>query len=143
MKRAFTLFCVIAFVAAMSGCGKKHLAKVHGKVSFNGQPINAGTLVFSPIVAGDNRLPGKSSTGDIEPDGTYQLSTFSIHDGALPGQHQVRFIPWLEKKKKTAQMITSANYADLRLPASFVVEVKSASDNEIDIELVKSSTGSL
>lgn len=69
VKRFNRLFPVVAVVclalAVVPGC-KKGRATVKGKVTFNGQPVKAGTVSFyaSPSVVG---------TGNINPDGTYEV----------------------------------------------------------------------
>jgi hypothetical protein len=71
------------------GCGPKEehpeTVPVQGKVTYKGKPVPKGTVTFQPDA-------GQPSAGEIQPDGTYQLSTFAPKDGALPGHHRVMII---------------------------------------------------
>jgi hypothetical protein len=68
-------FCRIASLSVMglgailalsvAGCGDK--ATVTGKVTIDGAPANAGSVIFSTE-------KGKSATGDIRSDGTYTVA---------------------------------------------------------------------
>ena len=81
----------LAALLALSGagCGAKsefpETFPVSGKVTYKGQPVTKGTVTFQPD-------QGQPATGAIQPDGTYQLSTFAEKDGALPGHHKVMII---------------------------------------------------
>ncbi len=58
---------------------------VTGKVMYQGQPLTKGTITFLSD-------EGQSSTGEIQPDGTYTLSTFESGDGAVEGHHRVKIV---------------------------------------------------
>jgi hypothetical protein len=72
------------------GCGSGEepnpaTVPVQGKVTYQGQPVPKGTITFQP--AG-----GRPAVGEIQPDGTYHLSTFGEKDGAIPGAHKVMIL---------------------------------------------------
>jgi hypothetical protein len=123
------------------------MADVRGTVSFGGRAVTSGALVFSPIPKNENEPPGKSATGDIQPDGSFQLSTHELHDGAVVGRHRVRFIPALDDEDEEVDDDGDSDtdrgpirkFADLALPADYEVEVQSDKDNELSVELVKRS----
>jgi hypothetical protein len=82
--------CVAATLVGLSGgCATDdpHPATVpvEGKVTYQGQPVPKGTITFQP----DGGRPG---VGEIQPDGTYRLSTFGDKDGAVPGTHKVMIL---------------------------------------------------
>jgi len=82
-----TLFCVTllaAGLAAVSGCGPKHpeTIPVNGSVALDGKPVEGAAVVFTPE-------EGKMATGTTDASGRFQLSTFQLDDGALPGTHRV------------------------------------------------------
>ena len=74
---------------ACAGCGsgaKFPIAHVSGKVTFQGKPLpGGGTISFIPVEEGERRAAG----GEIKPDGTYTVSTYSEGDGALVGKHRI------------------------------------------------------
>lgn len=83
---------VAILIAAQSGCGGDptlpKLGKIHGKVTYNGKPVDAGHIVFTPV-AGKGGETGQSATGEIGEDGSYEMTTFNTGDGAILGQHTV------------------------------------------------------
>lgn len=87
--------CLIAIclctVPAMVGCGSSEFetASVTGTVTSGGQPVDAGTIVFTPVASGDNNLVGKPATGYIRSGGFFTLSTYGNEDGAVVGTHKV------------------------------------------------------
>jgi hypothetical protein len=81
----------LVFTLVAQGCGrtdpaKPKLAKVSGKVTYKGQPLTKGRVVFTPV-AGKGSESGQVASGDIESDGSYRLTTFDTNDGAVLGQH--------------------------------------------------------
>jgi hypothetical protein len=72
-----------------SGCGHSSAATgaptspVRGKVTYKGQPLTKGRVIFEP----DGK--GKQATGEIQPDGTFVLTTYQKDDGAVVGTHRV------------------------------------------------------
>ncbi|SIO02449.1 hypothetical protein SAMN05444166_2085 [Singulisphaera sp. GP187] len=94
MKFQNTFVCL--FVAALTtaaGCGANnglHLAKVHGKVTYKGQPITYGTIMFEPDTSrGTN---GPAAVGSITSDGSFTMSTEESGDGAIVGLHRVAVV---------------------------------------------------
>jgi hypothetical protein len=76
----FTLCC---------GCGSSDgpyvatTVPVKGKVSYKGKPLTQGEIVFEPKSA------GREAHGNIQPDGTFELTSFKSGDGAIAGTHRV------------------------------------------------------
>ena len=86
-KHYFRVPCTLFVVAGLmlcSGCGPKlpKTATVGGRVTYNGKPVVSGTIVFQPA-------QGRPAMGEIQPDGTFKLTTFESGDGALLGKHRV------------------------------------------------------
>jgi hypothetical protein len=76
------------FVLTCWGCGSgsgtlPSLVPVKGIVKYKGQPLTKGTVRFEP----DGY--GRMATAQIQPDGTFVLSTLSKDDGAVAGLHKV------------------------------------------------------
>ncbi|OAI57375.1 hypothetical protein AYO47_08140 [Planctomyces sp. SCGC AG-212-M04] len=80
-----------------SGCGGSErfsVAPVKGKVVCGGKPVAEGIVQFAPISAqpaSGNKAgkPGKSGAGEIKSDGTFEISTYSMGDGAVVGKCRV------------------------------------------------------
>ena len=116
-------------------------AAVSGKVTRQGQPVSGGTVMFSPQASADKKgPPGKPAAGEVGPDGTFKLTTYSKNDGAVIGKHQVIYTP-APIEVDDAQHTENSKpvespFAGLK-PSKSEVEVKSGS-NTIDIDLVSS-----
>jgi hypothetical protein len=128
-------------LTAMIGCGGgPTLSSVTGKVTYKGQPVKGGRLVFSPVASGKDTTPGKAAMAEIKEDGTYVLGTFSQSDGAQVGKHHINFTPpeqvLTESQRKDPKYIAPPPpYMNL-IAKQAEVEVKSGT-NSIDIELTK------
>jgi hypothetical protein len=83
-RMASTVCLLLPFL----GCGSSTpqgapTLPVKGKVIFKGQPLTKGTVSFEP------EGPGKEAFGEIQPDGTFVLTTYKKDDGAVLGKHRV------------------------------------------------------
>jgi hypothetical protein len=88
LKRAVLLMAVFGF--ALSGCGSGEVrGRISGKVTFQGQPLSEGLVFFG------NDDKGIHMSGDVKPDGTYEIIT--AKGAGLPlGTYHVRVRPPLE-----------------------------------------------
>lgn len=85
-KRPFCWAAIVLASLALSvaGCGPSYPTThpVSGTITYQGQPVPQGTIVFYPE-------EGRAAMSNIEADGSYRLTTFRPGDGALPGRHTV------------------------------------------------------
>ncbi len=92
MKRALLL----TLVGALAGCGGPSHMRVWGEVALNGQPVQEGTIEFTPI----DGTPGPSTGGNIKQgqyevpahvgplaDGTYAVAIRSMVKSGKTGPH--------------------------------------------------------
>lgn len=87
--------CLFA-LAAVVGCGgsddRVATHAVSGKVVFpDGSPLDGGRIAFL------STEHGLSATGQIQSDGTFQLTTYEPGDGAVAGKHRVAVIAPMPK----------------------------------------------
>ncbi|NLE39981.1 MAG: hypothetical protein GX621_18340 [Pirellulaceae bacterium] len=76
----------VALLVGLTGCSDRHsVAPVEGKVIYRNAPLKFGSVSFQPEV-------GPRATGRIQPDGTFRLSTYGEHDGAILGRHRVSIV---------------------------------------------------
>lgn len=81
-RRLGALSCLAALLASV-GCGSGDgLVEVSGVVLLDGSPLSSGQIDFFPEV-------GRPSSGQIDSEGRYQLSTNNPGDGANPGAYVV------------------------------------------------------
>jgi len=84
--RTFYLSMVITFSLIVSGCSsdnRTETARVSGMVTYNGEPLRIGSLLFVPVGG------GPSAQGNIDADGSFTMGTYELKDGAILGQHKV------------------------------------------------------
>jgi hypothetical protein len=88
---------------AWAGCADDGLGKrypVRGKVTYNGKPVTKGSIALTPV---DDS--GRSASGTIRPDGSYEITTLSPGDGALPGKYYVTVQAFDRDSSKVQQPI--------------------------------------
>ena len=61
---------------------------MYGKVSYNGQPVTTGTVMFQPVKPAAG-LPLRPATGPLRSDGSFAMSSFETDDGVVPGEYRV------------------------------------------------------
>jgi hypothetical protein len=61
--------------------------QVAGKVLFNGKPAAGAVVVFHPT--GDNKASVVHPQGTAGDDGTFQIGSFDLNDGAPAGSYDV------------------------------------------------------
>ena len=71
---------------------------VKGKVTYKGKPLTEGEIVFEP----DNS--GREAHGSIQPDGSFELTTFKTGDGAVPGTHRVAVTSGNQQASRSRQV---------------------------------------
>jgi hypothetical protein len=77
-------------VYSLAGCGPGNgltMGRVSGLVTYNGQPVELGEVLFLPDSEKGNK--GVPSMGAIGKDGTYTMSTQDSGDGVIAGYHKV------------------------------------------------------
>lgn len=82
------LLLAVMLVPAMllSGCARVEEPKtypVRGRVTYRGRPVTGGLILLVP------QEQGHAATGELQADGTFRLTTFRRHDGAVPGKYRV------------------------------------------------------
>jgi len=118
-----------ALLVTCWGCGSDsgqfvgQTVPVKGKVTYKGKPLTQEEIVFEP-----DGGSGREAHGNIQPDGTFELSTFKAGDGAVPGTHRVAVsgtgkkdaVP--VKYKNTSSSKTEVDVAEGK--AEYVVDLK-------------------
>lgn len=77
-------FGLLGAALACSGCGAGvELAPVRGQVLLDGRPLQFGAVMFQPAA-------GQPAAAVIKPDGTFEMNTPGIGNGAAVGPNEVR-----------------------------------------------------
>jgi hypothetical protein len=119
MSSAHYLALAAILVGCCWGCGSgsavpPSLISVKGKVTYKGQPVTKGIVRFEPDGF------GRMATGELQSDGTFELSTLKPGDGAVPGEHRVT-VNELDKslaKNRALKKYASANISGLKAEVS-------------------------
>ena len=88
MPHTRSLMPNVLLLVAMLGCsnGNPKTYDVRGAVRFpDGLPLTKGTIEFESL---DREIP-LTARSEIAEDGTFELGTFSMDDGAVEGRHRV------------------------------------------------------
>lgn len=128
----------------LSGCGSGNppVAKASGRVTCGGQPVTSGRILFTPIPKSEkDNLPGKAATGEIDSDGTFELSTYGENDGAIIGKHLVTIIPTDQMaQEKPGDREQAPPKWPYPCPLNQPIEQEIvAGENELEIELSRGS----
>ena len=132
----------LGLLTALLGCDsgdRKPTARVHGKVTYKGQPVPEASLVFVPVDG------GPSGQANADKSGSYALRTYASGDGAVVGDHKVMITAMTnpgaampEDSKAGGPMgavsIIPQRYSDLQ-KSGLKATVKPKVDNEINFEL--------
>lgn len=123
---AFTLVC-LGLSAALSGCGNSKYSgerryPLEGEVTFEGQPIDLGSITFTP--EGDK---GRISGGVIN-DGKYAVPE---ENGANAGTYRVK-ISWLKRTGRKLKDVESGEMYDERREA---IPDSVHKDSELTVEV--------
>ncbi|MEA3341866.1 MAG: hypothetical protein U9R15_18030 [Chloroflexota bacterium] len=89
-RKSVSVVLLVLGSILMAGCGESlpETVEIHGKVTWEGKPLNNGTVIFESVGDGPD-APLRPAKGYLNSDGTYRLSTFRTNDGAMPGQYAV------------------------------------------------------
>jgi hypothetical protein len=134
-RSALTVYCSW-FLVFLAGCGSSQLetAPVRGTITIDGKPLETGKVRFVPE-------RGRGATGDIQPDGTYTLTTYSAGDGATVGKHRVSIVARAAGQKRAVESeeplppsLIPEHYAD-ESKSGLDFEVRAGQDNQADFDL--------
>jgi hypothetical protein len=91
--RILALFVAAAGFATVSGCGGETTYPVEGRIVYVGGSPADDLEGYSVTLESLDREPPVSASGEVEADGTFELSTFGGNDGVVPGRHRVAINP--------------------------------------------------
>jgi hypothetical protein len=88
LSRRLAIWRIVAsvFVVSSVGCSSENrvaTGTVTGVVTYNGDPLQIGSLLFVPVGG------GPTAEANIGTDGSFEMGTYDDDDGAVLGEHQV------------------------------------------------------
>lgn len=114
---------------------------VKGRVSVDGQPVNNGQLVLSPVGAGPRAF------GRVAEDGSFRLVSAESKNGAFPGSYRVLFKYQLQltdnqlaKLKRSAPGLSTEELTvSHKSPKDETIVVPESGVEDLEIEISESS----
>ncbi len=109
---------VLATAAALAGCSgadgdaKAPVFPVKGTVQFEGQPASGAFVVFHPRSASRSGGETPLSSGQVQSDGTFELTTNSQADGAPAGDYAVT-VQWTKLIQQGGDAVAGPNVIPL------------------------------
>jgi hypothetical protein len=124
--------CLLIGCLGITGCGGK-TAPVHGKLKFKD---GSDAAALAGYTVNFESTQGKTSgSGEVQPDGTFKVSTFGADDGAVPGAYKVAITPpqSSDPDKPPPKSKIAAKYTDFS-SSGLTVEVKPGR-NDVTLEV--------
>ena len=84
---------MLGTVLCLSCSNQREAAPTRGRITFNGEPLRSGSVLFVPTE------PGPTAQANLLSSGEYVLSTYEEGDGAVIGRHQIMVIALAEDGK--------------------------------------------
>jgi hypothetical protein len=121
-----TAFSLIVFGAA--GCAEKRpeVFPIKGQLFVSGKPAVGAVVFFHPVTqAVDSQNPAteRRPTGKVEEDGSFELSTFGVKDGAPPGRYRVSVV-WTKGEGDDATHLLPQKFMNPATSGLPIVEVR-------------------
>ena len=113
-----TLAAIVAIaMLAFCGCGdsgsqRVPVFKTAGKITFNNRPVDGAFLVLHPKAAAAADVP--RPTAHVQPDGSFEPTTFDSADGAPAGEYVVT-VEWRKLINDRGEWVPGPNL----LPAKY------------------------
>lgn len=138
--RAVAQTLAVAVVVSMAGCSQApELAQVEGQVTYNGQPLKFGTVMFQSVKG------GQPASGVIQADGSFKLVTPKAGDGAKQGSYEISVFCYdsQDPAKRAIAATGDMSLGKFLLPKKYMLastsgltaEVKPAGNEPIVLEL--------
>lgn len=121
-------------VMMLVGCRDDGLTGVHGTVTFEGKPVHTGTITFYPE-------KGRPSSGKLDAEGHYELSSYKTGDGIKPGSYSVLVdAAELEGNSESAnakiRRLVPEIYSDLST-TTLTAKITDAKVQKVDFDIAK------
>ena len=123
---------VLALMVLQAGCSRDTTPKtypVQGKVVYKGsqQPLTQGTVLFESVSE-----PKVQASGELQPDGSFELASDLGKPGTVPGEHRVLIQPpFMETGQKPILQKRFTSYATSKLRAT----VNPGGKNDVTLEV--------
>lgn len=128
--RVATALLLGLLCSPMAGCQRSayEVVPVRGRVTLERNPLPMrAKVMFAPVESANNVNPGKPAFGILQADGSFQLTTYEMNDGAIVGEHWVTIISLAEKTQAPAA------FSRLTLPQRVKVDPNARNEFTLDL----------
>lgn len=146
MTRLFLLLTTSVAALTATGCSNHPPTyPVSGTVTFDdGTPVSGGTVEFRNVTMDVSKQV--NARGEIGPDGKYQLTTYTLSDGAVAGDHQIAIFPLAQETPGNLSSEPPPNPIERKYQSydasGLTYTVKTDGPNVLDIKVGKKVAGS-
>ena len=129
LRFVIAVLCAVALLTGCGGDGTPPTYTVKGKVVYKAtqQPVTQGTVLFESV-----STPKVQASGEIQPDGTFELASDLGKPGTVAGGHRVLIQPpILEVGQKPIVKQRYTSYATSQLTAT----INANSSNNVTLEV--------
>jgi hypothetical protein len=110
----------------LAGCNRgPKMVPVAGKVIYNGRPLEFGVVMFQPP-------SGQPAQGQIQPDGTFTLSTYRLNDGAVVAKHKIRIACYESMRPGTVKGPGEQSLGEPLVPEKYTLFDQSGLTADVD-----------
>jgi hypothetical protein len=124
-------YVAVIAILLVAGCGRPSYqldtAPVRGTVTLDGEPLPSGYVVVPT-------MRGRMAIGEIKPDGTYVMTTYSTGDGVQIGSQRVIVTPVPSDQKVEKRVPIPERYQQAGT-SGFTIEVKPGEEHVLNLEL--------
>lgn len=103
---AVTAWALLVCLACQTGCSSSSvtLVTVEGRVTLDGEPLEAAIVRFIPVVTEDG-ISVRPSSGKTDADGRYVLAYSTTQSGIRPGTYQVQITTYVPPVPEVAPVV--------------------------------------
>lgn len=137
IRRVFGIATLVLASVLAAGCGSggPTTIPIRGEVTYNGQPLKdvpQGLVHYLPT-SGD----GRQASGRIQPDGSFELTTFQKADGVVPGEYNITVSAYTTQPELTREQVEAAHgvgiaKARLLVPEKYTDPASSGLSDTVD-----------
>jgi hypothetical protein len=101
------LLLILSCAAMLTGCGKKQMAQVSGKVFYTDGSVPQGSVAVVRFMPTPDSTAAvrKAASGPIQPDGSFEMNTRKEGDGVYLGDYTVTFVVLRDGSNVNSSMI--------------------------------------
>jgi hypothetical protein len=124
MRLLAIIVAAIAVTTAIPGCTKSEdrpaLHSVRGFVYYNKSPATGAQVMLHPLPLKKGDWHARRPAGRVERDGSFQITTYTLHDGVPAGEYALTVV-WSGEEVSPGPDLLGYRYRDAAHPLSKVI----------------------